>query len=124
MCAVLMRYTRNNMLSVMNSDYVKTARSKGLPEWKVYFKHAFRNALRPVMVVLVFRLPLLISGSVVIESVFSWPGIGITITDAVVAGDYPVIMVTTVLVAAAMLIASFLVDVLTALLDPRVRLGE
>ena len=76
------------------------------------------------MVVLVFRLPLLISGSVVIESVFSWPGIGITITDAVVAGDYPVIMVTTVLVAAAMLIASFLVDVLTALLDPRVRLGE
>lgn len=124
MCAVLMRYTRNNMLSVMNSDYVKTARSKGLPEWKVYFKHAFRNALRPVMVVLVFRLPLLISGSVVIESVFAWPGIGVTITNAVVAGDYPVIMVTTVLVAAAMLIASFLVDVLTALLDPRVRLGE
>lgn len=124
MCAVLMRYARNSMLDVMNSDYVKTARSKGLPEWKVYLKHAFRNAMRPVMVVLVFRLPLLISGSVVIESVFAWPGIGGIITDAVVAGDYPVIMVTTLMVAAAMLLASFLVDLLTALLDPRVRLGE
>lgn len=124
MCAVLMRYARNSMLDVMNSDYVKTARSKGLPEWKVYLKHAFRNALRPVMVVLVFRLPMLISGSVVIESVFAWPGIGSTITDAMVAGDYPVIMVTTLMVAASMLLASFLVDVLTAMLDPRVRLGE
>lgn len=124
MCAVLMRYARNSMLDVMNSDYVKTARSKGLPEWKVYLKHAFRNALRPVMVVLVFRLPLLISGSVVIESVFAWPGIGSTITDAMVAGDYPVIMVTTLMVAASMLLASFLVDFLTALLDPRVRIGE
>ena len=124
MCAVLMRYSRNTMLGVLSSDYIKTARSKGIPEWKVYIKHAFRNAMRPVMVILCFRLPQLVGGSVVIESVFGWPGIGSIITDAVVSGDYPVIMVTTLMVAAAMLVASFLVDVITALLDPRVRLGE
>lgn len=124
MCSVLMRYSRNNMLGVLNSDYVKTARCKGIPEWKVYLKHAFRNAVRPVLVILCFRLPMLIGGSVVIESVFAWPGIGSVITSSVIAGDYPVVMVTTMLVAAAILIASFLVDVLTALLDPRVRLGE
>lgn len=124
MCSVLMRYSRNNMLGVLNSDYVKTARCKGIPEWKVYVKHAFRNAVRPVLVILCFRLPMLIGGSVVIESVFAWPGIGSVITSSVIAGDYPVVMVTTLMVAAAILTASFLVDVLTALLDPRVRLGE
>lgn len=124
MTSVLMRYSRNNMLGVLNSDYIKTARMKGISEAKVYVKHAFRNAVRPVLVILCFRLPMLISGSVVIESVFAWPGIGTVITEAVVAGDYPVVMVTTLMVAAAILIASFLVDVLTALLDPRVRLGD
>ena len=124
MCAVLMRYARNTMLDVLNSDYIKTARSKGLPEWKVYLKHGFRNAMRPVLVILCFRLPMLIGGSVVIESVFGWPGIGSIITQSVVSGDYPVIMVTTLLVAAAMLAASFLVDVITAALDPRVRLDK
>lgn len=124
MCSVLMRYSRNNMLGVLNSDYIKTARCKGIPEWKVYLKHGFRNAVRPVLVILCFRLPMLIGGSVVIESVYSWPGIGSVITSSVIAGDYPVVMVTTLMVAAAILVASFLVDVLTALLDPRVRLGE
>lgn len=124
MCAVLMRYARNTMLDVLNSEYIKTARSKGIPEWKVYLKHAFRNSLRPVLVILCFRLPMLIGGSVVIESVFAWPGIGSIITSAVTAGDFPVVMVTTLMVAAAILVASFLVDLLTALLDPRVRLGE
>ena len=122
MCAVLMRYARNTMLDVLNSDYIKTARSKGLPEWKVYIKHGFRNAMRPVMVILVFRLPMLISGSVVIESVFGWPGIGSVITQSVVSGDYPVVMVTTLMVAASILAASVLVDVFAAMLDPRVRL--
>ena len=124
MTAVLMRYSRNNMLGVLNSDYIKTARMKGISETKVYVKHAFRNALRPVLVIICFRLPILISGSVVIESVYNWPGIGTVITDAVVAGDFPVVMVTTLMVAASILIASFLVDVLTAALDPRVRLGD
>lgn len=122
MCAVLMRYARNSMLDVLNSDYIKTARSKGIPEWKVYIKHAFRNAMRPILVILCFRLPMLVGGAVVIESVFAWPGIGTIINTCVISGDYPVIMVTTVLIAATILAASFLVDILTAALDPRVRL--
>ena len=125
MCAVLMRYARNTMLDVLNSDYIKTARSKGLPEWKVYLKHGFRNAMQPgAGHPDASASPMLIGGSVVIESVFGWPGIGSIITQSVVSGDYPVIMVTTLLVAAAMLAASFLVDVITAALDPRVRLDK
>ena len=109
---------------VLNSDYIKTARSKGIPEWKVYLKHGFRNAMKPVLVILVFRIPMLVGGSVVIESVFSYPGIGLTMTNAIVSGDYPIVLVTTLIIAAAMLICSFMVDVFNALLDPRVRLGE
>ena len=122
--STLLKYTRNSMLEVLNKDYIKVARMKGIPEWKVYFKHALRNSLKPVMVLLVFRLPMLISGSVVIEAVFSWPGIGTQIVAATTSGDYPVIMITTLLIATAILLASVLLDVLTAWLDPRVRLGD
>lgn len=124
MCAVLMRYARNTMLDVMNSDYIKTARSKGIPEWKVYLKHAFRNAMKPVLVILVFRIPGLIGGSVVIESVFAFPGIGTAMTDAITGGDYNVVLAAGLIIAVTMLVCSFMVDVLNALLDPRVRLGE
>lgn len=124
MVAVLMRYARNTMLDVLNSDYIKTARSKGIPEWKVYLKHGFRNAMKPVMVILMFRIPALIGGSVVIESVFSYPGIGLTMTNAITSTDYNLVLVITLIIAAVMLICSFMVDVLNALLDPRVRLGE
>ena len=124
MVAGLMRYARNTMLDVLNSDYIKTARSKGIPEWKVYLKHGFRNAMKPVLVILMFRIPTLIGGSVVVESVFSYPGIGMTMTNAIVANDYNVVMVTTLIIAATMLVCSFMVDVLNAIMDPRVRLGE
>lgn len=124
MVAVLMRYARNTMLDVLNSDYIKTARSKGIPEWKVYMKHGFRNAMKPVLVILMFRIPALIGGSVVIESVFSYPGIGTTMTDAITSMDYNLVLVITLIIAAVMLICSFMVDVINALLDPRVRLGE
>lgn len=124
MVAVLMRYARNTMLDVLNSDYIKTARSKGIPEWKVYIKHGFRNAMKPVLVILMFRIPMLVGGSVVIESVFSYPGIGLTMTNAITSGDYPVVLITTLIIAATMLICSFMVDVINAILDPRVRLGE
>jgi len=119
--AALMRYTRGTMLDVLGKDYVKTARSKGLPEWKVITKHAFRNALMPVVLLLVFRLPLLIGGTVVIESVFSWPGMGGMILNAVSAKDYPVVLVATMMTAGMVLFASFLVDLITAMLDPRIR---
>lgn len=124
MVAVLMRYARNTMLDVLNSDYIKTARSKGIPEWKVYIKHGFRNAMKPVLVILMFRIPALIGGSVVIESVFSYPGIGTSMTNAITNMDYNLVLVITLIIAAVMLVASFMVDVLNALLDPRVRLGD
>lgn len=124
MMAVLLRYTRNSMLDVMGKDYVKTARSTGIPEWKVYLKHVFRNSLGPVMVIICFRLPMLIGGSVVIESIFAWPGIGAVILSGVSTGDYPVVMMSTLMVAAVIMFASFLVDLLTALLDPRVRFDK
>ena len=122
MCGNLMRYTRNTMLDVANQEYVKTARSKGLPEWKVYTKHIFRNSLRPIVTVLLFRLTLLIGGSVAIETIFSWPGVGPVLTASVTACDYPVVMVSTLMTAVLMLVISFLIDLSTALLDPRVRL--
>ena len=123
MLAVLIRYTRNSVLDTINRDFVKTARSKGLPEWKVMWSHVFRNSLGPVMVLIAFRLPLLVGGAVLVEAVFQWPGIGKTIVEAVTVSDYPVIMVVSLLIAIAILFASFLVDIAKSILDPRVRLG-
>lgn len=119
--SALMRYTRNSILDISKKEYVKTARAKGLSEFKVYFKHIFKNALRPILVLLIFRLPLLVGGSVIIENIFSWPGIGRVMLESITAGDYPVIMVTTLMVALVMLLCSLLVDILMALIDPRVR---
>lgn len=120
--ATLTRYTRGSMLDVLNKDYIKTARSKGLSETVVNLKHGLRNALTPVLVLLCFRLPLLVSGTVVIETVFNYPAMGSMILDAISAGDMPVVMITTMVTAAVTLVASSLVDILTAALDPRVRL--
>lgn len=122
--AALMRYTRGSMLDVLNKDYVKTARSKGLPEWKVFLKHAFRNALMPVVLLISFRLPLLIGGAVIIEQVFIWPGMGRAILEAISGKDYPIVLMATLLTGALVLLASFIVDLFTALLDPRVRVGK
>jgi len=123
MLAVLIRYTRNSVLDTLNRDFVKAARSKGVPEWRVLYSHVFRNSLGPVMVLLAFRLPLLVGGSILVETVFQWPGIGTTIIAAVTASDYPVIMVVSMIIAMVILVASFLVDVIKSILDPRVRLG-
>ncbi|MCT1459321.1 ABC transporter permease [Aestuariimicrobium sp. p3-SID1156] len=123
MLAVLIRYTRNSVLDTMGKEFVKTARSKGVPEWKVLYGHVFRNSLGPVMVILAFRLPLLVGGSVLIETIFRWPGIGHTVVSAVSSSDYPVIMVTSMLIALMILFASFLIDVVKSILDPRVRLS-
>lgn len=120
--ATLTRYTRSSMLDVLNKDYIKTARSKGLGEGVVNVKHGLRNALTPVLVLLCNRLPFLVSGTVVIETVFNYPAMGSMILEAISAGDMPVVMVTTMVVAVVTLIASNLVDIVTALLDPRVRL--
>lgn len=122
--ATLMRFTRGSMLDVLNKDYIKTARSKGLSEVTVNLKHGFRNALIPIMVVLVFRIPMLVSGTVVIENVFNYPGMGSMLLNAISGTDMPVVMISTMIISAVILFASFLVDLVTAMLDPRIRLSN
>ena len=109
------------MLDVLNKDYIRTARGKGLTEVKVNMKHGFRNALIPVMVILVFRIPMLVGGTVVIENVFNYPGMGSMLLSAVSASDMPLIMISTMIIAVVILFSSFLLDIITAMLDPRIR---
>lgn len=123
MTAGVMRYSRSSMLDSMNKEYIKTARSKGLPEWRVNLVHGFRVALTPVIVLVGFRLPTLIGGAVVIEQIFQWPGIGNEFITAVRGQNYPLVMMIALFSVFAVLIASFLVDLFTAILDPRVKLG-
>ena len=122
MTAGVMRYSRASMLDAMNKEFMKTARSKGLPNWRVYLLHGFRVALTPVIVLIGFRLPMLIGGSVVIEQIFQWPGIGDAFVTAVRGQNYPLVMAIALLSVTFLLLASFLVDLLTAFIDPRVRL--
>lgn len=122
MTAGVMRYARSSMLDAANKEYVRTARSKGLPEWRVNIVHGFRVALTPVVVLIGFRLPMLIGGSVVIEQIFQWPGIGDAFVGAVRGQNYPLVMTIALLSVTMVLLASFIVDLLTAALDPRVRL--
>jgi peptide/nickel transport system permease protein len=121
MVAGVMRYSRSSMLDSLNKEFIKTARSKGLPEWRVNFVHGFRVALLPVIVLIGFRLPMLLGGSVIVEQVFQWPGIGNEFVQAVRAYNYPLIMMIAFFSVFAVLVASFLIDLLTAWLDPRVK---
>lgn len=124
MTAGVMRYSRSSMLDALSREFIRTARSKGLPEWRINFVHGFRVALTPVVVLIGFRLPTLIGGSVIIEQVFQWPGIGNEFISAVRGQDYPLVMMIALFSVFAVLAASLLIDVLTAVIDPRVRLGE
>ena len=123
MTAGVMRYARSAMLDSLSREFVRTARAKGLPQWRIILYHAFRVALTPVVVLIGFRLPTLIGGSVIIEAVFQWPGIGLEFIGAVRGSDYPLVMSIALLSVLAVLLASLIVDVLTAMIDPRVRLG-
>lgn len=120
--AVLSRYVRNQMLEVEGQDYVRTARAKGLPEEQVHYKHALRNALLPFVTMFGLVLPGLIGGSVIIESIFSWPGIGRMAYEAILARDYPVIITINFISAILVLAGTFLSDVLYMVVDPRIRL--
>ncbi len=122
MLAGVMRYTRASMLDSLNRDYIKTARSKGLPEWRVNLIHGLRAAMTPVVVLIGFRLPMLIGGAVVIEQVFQWPGVGNLFIQAVLSQNAPVVMMIGFASALLVLVSSLLVDVLTAVLDPRIKL--
>jgi peptide/nickel transport system permease protein len=119
--AVLMRYTRASMLEVIGSLYVTTAESKGLLRRTVIVRHAFRNALIPVLTVIGLSLPELVGGAVITETVFSWPGIGLMMVDSVQQRDYPMIMGVSLVVGVAVLAANLLTDVMYAAVDPRIR---
>ena len=116
-----MLLTRNSMLETMREDYVMAARAKGLPEKVVRDRHAARNALLPVVTSLVYSLIFAIDGSVIIEGVFSWPGMGMTLLDAVRSEDLPLVMGSMVFIGLFSLLAHVIVDVLYVYLDPRIR---
>jgi len=120
--AILSRYVRSQMLEVEDQDYVRTARAKGVPEEQVHYKHALRNALLPFVTMFGLILPGLIGGSVIIESIFSWPGMGRMAYEAILARDYPVILTVNFISAVLVLIGTFISDVLYMVVDPRIRL--
>ena len=119
----LMRYTRTNMLEVLNADYIRAARAKGLSERKVIYHHAFRNTLIPIVTILGGSLPGLFSGALITETLFSIPGIGFASYHAMVAGDIPFSMFYLVFLALLTLVGNLIADVLYAVVDPRVRIA-
>ena len=119
--AAVARYARGAMLEVVRQDYIRTARAKGLSERTVILKHALRNALLPVVSLLGLFLPILFGGAVVIEVVFSWPGMGRLLYDSVLARDYPVVLAATFLFGVLVILGNLAADLLYAAIDPRIR---
>ncbi|HEX2081064.1 MAG TPA: ABC transporter permease [Longimicrobium sp.] len=115
------RYMRGSMLEVIHQDFIRTARAKGLSERTVIFKHALRNALIPIITLLGLYLPFLLSGAVLVETIFAWPGMGRTIVEAILARDYPLVMATSFVIAAIVVLGNLLSDLLYAVVDPRIR---
>jgi peptide/nickel transport system permease protein len=122
LAAPLSRFLRSGLLDVLGADYIRTARAKGLAERAVVTRHALKNAMLPVVTVLALQLGTLVGGTFVIEQVFAWPGIGRLSLTAIQHRDYAVIQAVVLLVAAAFVLINFLVDVVYAWLDPRIRL--
>ncbi len=120
--AILSRYVRSQMLEVEGQDYVRTARAKGLPAEQVHYRHALRNALLPFVTMFGLILPGLIGGSVIIESIFSWPGMGRMAYEAILARDYPIILTVNFISAVLVLAGTFISDLLYLVVDPRIRL--
>ena len=118
-----MRYTRTNMLEVLNADYIRTARAKGLPEWAVVWKHGFRTALLPVVTTILNHIPHIIGGSLIVERIFGWPGMGSLLFTSVSSRDYTVIMGLTVVIALTVLATGILMDLVYRLADPGVGWG-
>ena len=121
---LLARIARATMLEVLQQDYVRTARAKGMPVWSVYGKHALKNVMVPVITVIGISFGLLLSGSVVIETVYSIPGMGRLLANAVFGRDYPLIQGGLLVTAAVLVLLNLVVDVLYAVIDPRVKYGQ
>lgn len=121
--ALIMRYMRASMLEVLNQDYVRTARAKGVKEFWVVTKHALRNALLPVVTLIGSTIGLAVGGAIFIESVFNWPGMGLLLISAVETRDYPVIMGATLVIGACVIVVNILTDLAYAVIDPRIEVA-
>jgi dipeptide transport system permease protein len=113
--------TRSSMLEVLREDYVRTARAKGLPHWQVVLVHALRNALIPVITVIGLQVGLLLSGAILTETIFSWPGVGNWLIHGVQSRDYPVVQGGILLIATIVISVNLIVDLLYGVINPRIR---
>ncbi|MGM7700759.1 ABC transporter permease [Pseudalkalibacillus sp. Hm43] len=118
--AMLTRYTRTSMLEVLKQDYIRTARAKGFKERKVVYKHGLRNGLIPIITIFGLLLPSFFAGTVIVEKIFNWPGIGLLFIDAAFQRDYPVIMAITIIAAVLTVVGNLIADILYAVFDPRI----
>ena len=119
--AIIARMTRSSMLEVLNQDFIRTARAKGLIERAVVLKHALRNALVPVVTVIGLQFGALLAGTVITETVFSWPGIGSLLVQSILARDYPVVQGAVLLIAVSFILVNLIVDLIYGFVDPRIR---
>jgi peptide/nickel transport system permease protein len=117
------RYMRGSMLEVIQQDYIRTARAKGLPERVVIGKHALKNAMLPIVTLLGLSLPFLLGGAVIVETVFAWPGMGKLTVDAIFTRDYPLIVGCTLVAGVMVIVGNLLADIFCAIVDPRIRLN-
>jgi peptide/nickel transport system permease protein len=123
LAAITTRLTRSSMLDEIRKDYVDTARSLGLSEWRVILKYTLKNALIPTVTVAGLQFGNLLGGTVVIEAIFAWPGIGLTLYDAIMSRDYPMVQASVLILATAFVLVNLLVDLTYRLLNPRIRLA-
>jgi peptide/nickel transport system permease protein len=123
LAAITTRLTRSAMLDEIRKDYVDTARSLGLSEWRVILKYTLKNALIPTVTVAGLQFGNLLGGTVVIEAIFAWPGIGLTLYDAIMSRDYPMVQASVLILATAFVMVNLLVDLTYRLLNPRIRLA-
>lgn len=124
MMAMTMRLVRSSLLETMGQEYVRTARAKGLPEWRVVLRHALRNGLLPVVTALALNLGALLSGNMVVETVFAWPGVGRLVVQAIQTRDYPLVQGGVLFYALTFVLLNLLADLSYGLLDPRIRHGR
>ena len=116
------RYIRSAVLEILQQDYLRTAKAKGIGKFLVINKHALRNALIPIVTVIGMQIPMLFGGQVIIEQIFSWPGLGLVTMSAITSRDYPVIMGVCLLSAIVVLVANLVTDILYAVLNPTIKL--
>jgi peptide/nickel transport system permease protein len=122
--AINMRLVRSSLLDAIVQDYIRTARAKGLPERLVFFRHALRNALIPVVTIVGIQVGALWEGAVVTETIFAWPGVGRLVTNSIGGRDYPVVQAVVLIAAFSFMVSSLLVDIAYAWLDPRISYGQ